>query len=134
MTSTYPYSHDLLRRTLEEQYELHTSQLAELSAANHHGGDSGYDQDTRIALITSSRRALSDIAHALRRMAQGTYGLCERCGSAIGPTARSAAARPVLRALPGRTTLMHPGSPTGPDGLRASGWRGGPVVTVSWRR
>jgi len=83
MTSTYPYSHDLLRRTLEEQYEMHTSQLAELSAANHHGDDPGYDQDTRIALITSSRRALSDIAHALRRLAQGTYGLCERCGSAI---------------------------------------------------
>jgi DnaK suppressor protein len=83
MTSTYPYSHDLLRRTLEEQFELHTSQLAELSAANRHGNDSGYDQDTRIALITSSRRALSDIAHALRRMAQGTYGLCEPCGTAI---------------------------------------------------
>jgi len=83
MTSTYPYSHDLLRQTLEEQYELHTSQLAELSAAEHHGDDSGYDQDTRIALITSSRRALSDIAHALRRMAQGTYGRCERCETAI---------------------------------------------------
>lgn len=83
MTSTYPYSHDLLRRALEEQYELHTSQLAELSATNRHGDDSGYDQDTRIALITSSRQALSDIAHALRRIAQGTYGLCEHCGSAI---------------------------------------------------
>jgi len=83
MTSTYPYSHDLLRQTLEEQYELHTGQLAELSAAERHGDDSGYDQDTRIALITSSRRALSDIAHALRRMAQGTYGRCERCETAI---------------------------------------------------
>lgn len=83
MTTTYPYSHDLLRRTLEEQHELHTSQLAELSAGERGGDDSVYDQDTRIALITSSRRALSEIAHALRRMAQGTYGLCERCETAI---------------------------------------------------
>ena len=33
MTSTYPYSFDLLRQSLEEQYELHSSQLAELPAA-----------------------------------------------------------------------------------------------------
>ena len=57
--------------------------LTELAAANHQGDGSGYDQDTRIALITSSRRALSEIAHALRRMAQGTYGVCERCETAI---------------------------------------------------
>ena len=83
MTSTYPYSHDLLRQTLEEQYELHTSQLTELAVGDCGGEDSGYDDDTRIALITSSRRALSEVAHALRRMAQGTYGLCERCETAI---------------------------------------------------
>jgi DnaK suppressor protein len=85
MTSTYPYSHDLLRQTLEEQYELHTYQLTELAIGDRGGDDSGYDQDTRIALITSSRRALSEIAHALRRMAQGTYGRCERCEIAISP-------------------------------------------------
>jgi DnaK suppressor protein len=82
MTTTYPDSHDLLRQVLEEQYELHTGQLTELAVGDR-GADSGYDQDTRIALITSSRRALSEIAHALRRMAQGTYGLCESCGAAI---------------------------------------------------
>ena len=81
MTRTYPYSHDLLRQTLEEQYELHTNQLMELAVGD--GNHSGSDQDTRIALITSSRRALSEIAHALRRMAQGTYGLCERCETTI---------------------------------------------------
>ena len=83
MTSTYPYSFDLLRQSLEEQYELHSSQLAELATGGDHADDSGYDQDTRIALIASSRRALSDIAHALRRMARGTYGLCESCETAI---------------------------------------------------
>jgi len=79
VTDTYPCSRELLRQILEEQYELHTSQLTELAV----GDDSGLDEDTRIALITSSRRALSEIAHALRRMAQGTYGVCERCETAI---------------------------------------------------
>jgi len=83
MTSTYADNLDLLRRTLEEQYELHTNQLTELAVADCDADDSGSDPYTRIALITSSRRALSEIAHALRRMAQGTYGLCERCETAI---------------------------------------------------
>ena len=83
MTSTYPYSHDLLRQSLEEQYELHTNQLTELAVGDRDGDGSGSDQDTRIALITSSRRALSETAHALRRMAQGTYGVCEHCETTI---------------------------------------------------
>jgi DnaK suppressor protein len=82
MTTTYPHNLDLLRQSLEEQYELHTNQLTELTVG---GGDpdSNSDPHTRIALITSSRRTLSEIAHALRRMAQGTYGLCEQCGTTI---------------------------------------------------
>ena len=83
MPSTYPYSYDLLRQTLEEQYELHTDQLTELAVGDRDDDESGSDRDTRIALITSSRRALSEIAHALRRMAQGTYGRCECCATAI---------------------------------------------------
>lgn len=79
MTSTYPRSNELLRQALEQQYELHTNQLTELAV----GDGSGLDQDTRIALAASSRRALAEIAHALRRMAQGTYGVCERCATAI---------------------------------------------------
>lgn len=75
MTSTIPYDLDLLRRTLEERYQSHTDQLTALAA----GDGDGFDEDSRTALITSSRQALSEIAHALRRMAQGTYGRCERC-------------------------------------------------------
>ena len=78
MTSTYPDNIDVLRQSLEEQYELHTNQLAELTV-----GAGGSDPHTRVALVTSSRRTLSEIAHALRRMAQGTYGSCEQCGRAI---------------------------------------------------
>ena len=82
MTSTHPADLDLIKQSLEEQYELHTNQLAELTGA---GGDSdsGSDPYTRVVLITLSRRSLSEVAHALRRMAQGTYGVCEHCGRSI---------------------------------------------------
>jgi DnaK suppressor protein len=79
MTSTFPDNLDMLRQTLEEQYEVHTDQLTALAV----GDGADFDEYTRKALIASSRQALSEIAHALRRMAHGTYGLCERCGMAI---------------------------------------------------
>jgi len=43
----------------------------------------GYDDDTLAALITSSRQVVADTALALRRMAEGTYGTCERCSMGI---------------------------------------------------
>jgi DnaK suppressor protein len=35
------------------------------------------------ALIASAREALADTARALRRMADGSYGTCERCAASI---------------------------------------------------
>jgi DnaK suppressor protein len=42
--------------------------------------------------VGDTRSELSEIEAALRRIARGTYGSCERCGGAIG--------RDRLRALP----------------------------------
>jgi DnaK suppressor protein len=36
-----------------------------------------------LALIQQTRERLTDIDHALKRMSDGTYGICERCGDAI---------------------------------------------------
>jgi DnaK suppressor protein len=83
MTSTSPYNLDMLRHALEKQYELHTVQLTTLAVDGHGPNNTSSDEYTRVALIASSRRALSEIAHALRRMAEGTYGVCERCEIAI---------------------------------------------------
>jgi DnaK suppressor protein len=83
MTSTSQCNIDLLRQTLEKQYEVHTDQLTELAVERGDSDNAGFDEYTRTALVASSRRALSEIAHALRRMAQGTYGRCERCEMAI---------------------------------------------------
>ena len=87
MTSTSPRNLDMLRQTLEKQYELHTDHLTTLAVGGDDPDNVTPDAYTRIALIVSSRRALSEIAQALRRMAQGTYGVCERCELAI-PTER----------------------------------------------
>ena len=83
MTSTAHVPIDLLRDTLEAQFQRHTDQLAELSVCSHLPGRGGYDADTLAALIASSRQALADTAQALRRIADGTYGTCEHCMAEI---------------------------------------------------
>jgi RNA polymerase-binding transcription factor DksA len=69
---------------LEQEYETHTERLAVLTttgAASHHRPRAG--RPDRLAAHTdaviSARRALADVAQALRRLAEGTYGLCEHC-------------------------------------------------------
>jgi RNA polymerase-binding transcription factor DksA len=67
---------------LEQEYETHTERLATLSAAA--AGSRGHrGRPDRAAAhadaVASARRALADVAQALRRFAEGTYGLCERC-------------------------------------------------------
>jgi DnaK suppressor protein len=66
-----------LRAALEEQYQRRTEQLTELTVRAAGGQDS--DPVTTDALIVSCRQALVEIAHALRMMAEGRYGICARC-------------------------------------------------------
>jgi RNA polymerase-binding protein DksA len=47
------------------------------------------------ALLEQARQHLNDIDHALRRIDDGGYGVCEICGGPIG--AERLAARPVAR-------------------------------------
>ena len=82
MTSTVPDPIELLRNTLEEQLQRHTDQLSALTVCSQQPDRGGYD-DTLAALIASSRRAVADTTRALRRMADGSYGTCERCTASI---------------------------------------------------
>jgi DnaK suppressor protein len=83
VTSTAQDPIELLRDSLEEQFQRNTDQLAELTARSREPGRGGYDHDTLAALIASARHAVSDTAQALRRMAEGRYGTCERCNGDI---------------------------------------------------
>jgi RNA polymerase-binding transcription factor DksA len=72
-----------LRRTLEEQFQRYTDQLTVLTACSRQAGLGGYDNATLAALMATARIGIAETAQALRRMADGTYGGCERCATRI---------------------------------------------------
>jgi DnaK suppressor protein len=82
VTSTMQDPNELLHNSLEEQFRRSTDQLAELTVRSRQP-HSGYADDTLATLIASARQRVSDTAQALRRMAEGTYGTCERCTADI---------------------------------------------------
>jgi RNA polymerase-binding transcription factor DksA len=83
---TLPCSTDLtparaaIAARLEQEYETHSERLASLTAPpkRHHRHDA-HRAAARADAVAAARRAISDIAQALRRLAEGTYGLCEYC-------------------------------------------------------
>jgi DnaK suppressor protein len=83
VTSTVHVPIELFRDTLEEQFQRYTDQLAELTVCSQEPDRGGYDDVTLAALSTSARQMVADTAHALRRMADGSYGSCERCTDSI---------------------------------------------------
>jgi RNA polymerase-binding transcription factor DksA len=83
VTSTVHDPIELLRNTLEEQFQRHTYQLTVLTVCRQQPDRGGYDDDSLAALIASCRRAVADTAQALRRIADGSYGTCERCTASI---------------------------------------------------
>jgi DnaK suppressor protein len=56
------------------------------------GGTTTVDRERDLALSAQARAAVEEIDHALRKLDDGTYGICERCHEPI-PKAR-------LKALP----------------------------------
>lgn len=79
MTSARQGQLDVLRLALEDQFEHHTSELTRLTLASTAPEHHGLDRATLAALVDTSRQAVADTTQALRRMADGTYGRCERC-------------------------------------------------------
>jgi DnaK suppressor protein len=68
---------------------------SEASAFGMHQADAGsdaYDRDFALSLLSQEQDSLYEIDEALKRIENGTYGICEMCGKAI-PHAR-------LEALP----------------------------------
>jgi RNA polymerase-binding transcription factor DksA len=60
------------------------------------GATIAFERERLTALIEAARGQLAAIGHAEQRLADGSYGICERCGQPIGEarlTARPTAAR-----------------------------------------
>jgi RNA polymerase-binding transcription factor len=68
-----------IRMLLEERYEFHTGRLQDLIAREEDPGLAGVNA----ALRSQFRQALSDVAGALRHMAEGSYGRCLDCENDI---------------------------------------------------
>ena len=71
------------RARLEELYEWQTARLAALMGPERRHRGRQANAAAKAAAASSSRRALAEVARALQRMAEGTYGRCERCASLI---------------------------------------------------
>lgn len=72
-----------LERVLREQLEQQTAELAKLTAYRTNPEQVGVDPSTAEALIETTRQAVADTTEALRRMTDGTYGVCEACRQPI---------------------------------------------------
>ncbi|HEY6228684.1 MAG TPA: TraR/DksA C4-type zinc finger protein, partial [Verrucomicrobiae bacterium] len=48
-------------------------------------GTDEYDMGAALSLISSEQNALLEIDHAIRRIRDGTYGVCEATGKPIPP-------------------------------------------------
>ena len=84
-----------LRQHLQDELDLHTSDTlmhsaredaGDLSSYGSHQADAGtdtFDRDFALSLVSSEQDALYEIEEAIRRILDGTYGLCEQTGEAI---------------------------------------------------
>jgi DnaK suppressor protein len=64
---------------LEEQFAVHTARLTQLTVYARLPRHGGHDPRALDALVASARQRIAETAQALRRMSEGTYGLCAGC-------------------------------------------------------
>lgn len=68
-----------IRERLAGELAGHTAHLRELTA----DASDANEAHTRAAMITTVRQQLERVQDALKRIEQGRYGLCDRCGKPI---------------------------------------------------
>jgi RNA polymerase-binding protein DksA len=72
-----------LRAQLEHELATQTARLNELNSTSDDTEWVTAEGHNRSALLASTRQSLTDITEALRRMDEGRYGICEKCGGSI---------------------------------------------------
>jgi DnaK suppressor protein len=113
------------RALLEARWQAHVQEVTELSLAYHVAaaavaddiGDGAGRPEIASLLrrVTAARRKLADVEEALGRLAAGTFGSCEQCGSPI-PAALLTAV-PETRYCP-RCDAPSPEPEAGQSGVR----------------
>ncbi|SNY24865.1 dksA/traR C4-type zinc finger [Paractinoplanes atraurantiacus] len=74
---------ELFRIMLEDEFAAETTRLTQLTVCARRPRHGGYDPRILDGLITSARQRIAATAHALRRMSEGTYGVCATCDKPI---------------------------------------------------
>ena len=90
--------------------------VEELSVVDQHPADIGtetLDKEVGHALLDQVRSDLDDVDRALRRLDDGTYGLCQACGQPIGDER--------LEALPAARYCLAHQQAAEAEGLPAAG-------------
>jgi RNA polymerase-binding transcription factor DksA len=72
-----------LRSALQAQFESHVEELTRLSRHAADPAIDGVDPYTVTVLLDSTRQSLADTTEALKRMTDGTYGVCQACRRTI---------------------------------------------------
>jgi RNA polymerase-binding transcription factor DksA len=88
---------DAVRGTLEEQRDRLRKEIAdqgidpdsvdfvaELEHGFADGAHTAAERGQAIVIVRELKGGLADVERALRKLDDGTYGLCERCGNPIG--------------------------------------------------
>jgi DnaK suppressor protein len=71
-----------LRASLSEEFAVQTARLKELREISADTGDPG-EAHNQAALLAATRHSIEQITGALRRIAEGGYGRCEKCDTPI---------------------------------------------------
>jgi RNA polymerase-binding transcription factor DksA len=79
-----------VRETFDDEHltdESESDSLGELTGGlDQHQADVGtetFEREKDLSILENVESELADIDHALRRIAEGTYGTCEACGRPI---------------------------------------------------
>ena len=107
------------RARLEARWQAYVQEVTELSLAYHVAAEAASDDigdgagqpevASLLRRVAAARRKLADVEEALGRLAAGTFGACEQCGSAI--PAGLLAAAPETRYCP-RCDAPSPETPS----------------------
>ena len=68
--------------------EAEGEQISELAAYDQHQADIGtetFEREKDFSLLEQLEAELDDLDRALRKIEEGTYGICEACGKEIPP-------------------------------------------------
>ena len=77
------------RATFDDEHlrdESEDDSISELSSIAQHPADIGsetFEREKDLSILEQVEAELADVEHALRRLEDGTYGICEACGQPI---------------------------------------------------